>query len=107
MSKRENEASDEHGQAQYDSAISGLIWLDRCDGDDDQKTVMKGYLLSMKAYAEHDLGEGDYQTDFNEANQLLVECQTTPGIYGTHEAAECETQENYNIRATTNWEMNQ
>ena len=92
-------------QRAYDLAVSGIHYADECDSDG-MKAVSKGYLMSVKAYAEHHLGSGDWKTDFNEANQLLEECVTTPGIYGTHIAAQCETQQSYNIKASVNWEMN-
>jgi hypothetical protein len=93
-------------QATYDAAISGIHYNDLCD-DETNKTVNAGYLLSFKAFAEHDLGSGDWRTDFNQANALLVQCQTTPGLYGTHAGAQCETQETNNIKSVTNWEMNE
>lgn len=90
--------------ASYAAAVAGLAANERCD-DDDEHIVNEGYLLSDKAFAEHYLPQGDWRTDFNQANALLVECQTRPALYGTHEGAGCETQENYNIRQTTDWEM--
>ena len=91
-------------QATYDSSMSGLHYNALCS-DETDKLINKGYFMSFKAYAEHQLGNGDWRTDFNEANQLLVECQTTPGVYGTHTAALCETQEKNNISSETHWEM--
>jgi hypothetical protein len=91
-------------QAAYDDAVSGLNHNDNCSYDD-AEMVNKGYLLSIKALAEHHLSSGDSQTDLNQANQLLVECQTQPGLYGTSTAASCETQEQNNISQQTNWEM--
>ena len=88
----------------YALAVKGLAVNARCDDDHDQM-VNKAFMLSFKAYAEHYLPHGDSRTDFNQANQLLVECQTTPGIYGTHLAAQCETQEQNNIKTTTNWDI--
>lgn len=91
-------------QKTYDTVISGLHYVSLCS-DDDDNLENKAYLLSFKAYAEHYLSSGDSKTDMNEANQLLVECQTHPGFYGTHVGAQCETQENNNISTTTNWDM--
>lgn len=88
----------------YGASIKGLAANERCDNETEQ-LVNKGYLLSMKAFAEHYLRDGDSRTDFNQANALLVECQTRPGLYGTRTGAGCETQEQYNIRAQTNWEI--
>jgi|HubBroStandDraft_5_1064220.scaffolds.fasta_scaffold16673_4 hypothetical protein len=106
--KREIQAADyinnDEYQKAYDTAISGLHYVELCDNDDDN-LLNKGYLLSFKALAEHHLSSGDSATDLNEANALLVECQTHPGFYGTHVGAQCETQENNNIRTQTNWEM--
>lgn len=91
-------------QAAYNAAVAGLAANENCD-DEDAHLVNKAYLLSMKGLAEHYLSEGDSQTDLNQANALLVQCQTTPGLYGTHTGASCETQEQYNIHASTNWEI--
>ncbi len=91
-------------QLTYDTSMSGIHYNDECDSDND-KIVNAGFFLSFKANAEHELGSGDWQTDYNQANQLLVECQTTPGIYGTHLAGVCESQEQGNISRQTHWEM--
>lgn len=108
--EREREASDyigkEEYQKTYDTAVSGLHYVDQCDNDTDN-LLNKAYLLSFKAMAEHHLSSGDSRTDMNQANALLVECQTTPGFYGTHVGAQCETQEDYNIKAVTNWDMSE
>lgn len=88
----------------YAAAVNGLAANEKCT-DEDEHLIREGYLLSMKAFAEHYLSAGDSRTDFNQANVLLVECQTRPGLYGTRAGAGCETQEQYNIRAQTNWEM--
>ena len=93
-------------QKTYDTVVSGLHYVSLC-GDDDDNLLNKGYLLSFKALAEHHLSSGDSATDLNEADTLLVECQTHPGFYGTHIGAQCETQENNNIQTQTNWEMEQ
>ena len=106
--QRENQAStywgDREYQKTYDAVISGLHYVELC-GNDDDDLLNKAYLMSFKGYAEHSLGSGDWRTDLNEANTLLVECQTHPGFYGTHTGAQCETQENNNITATTNWDV--
>jgi hypothetical protein len=106
--QRERQAADyinnDEYQKTYDTAISGLHYVTLC-GNDDDNLLNKGYLLSFKALAEHHLSSGDSATDLNEANAVLVECQTHPGFYGTHVGAQCETQENNNIRIQTNWEM--
>jgi len=88
----------------YRAAVAGLAANEKCT-DDNEHLINQGYLLSMKALAEHGLGDEEWRTDFNQANQLLVECQTKPGLYGTRPAAECETQEKYNISAETNWDI--
>ena len=99
----ERKAAHEQGdQASYDLSVSGLHYVDLCQDETDAK-IMRGYLLSFKGLAEHELTSGDWRTDLNQANQLLVECQTTPGIYGTQRAAQCETQEGYNIKASVQW----
>ena len=88
----------------YKAAVDGLAKNEQCT-DHNQHLVNEGYLLSVKGLREHYLPEGDSQTDLNQANALLVECQTTPGLYGTHIGAACETQEMKNIKATTNWQI--
>ena len=106
MSKREHEAVAAEKfshQASYDAAVSGLNYFEQCDSE--EAFVTQGYLLSVKAMAEHYLSSGDSRTDFNQANALLVKCQTTPGIYGTHRGAQCETQEHNNISTQMNWDM--
>jgi hypothetical protein len=91
-------------RAAYSAAVAGLAANQKCD-DETRHLVNEGYLLSMKAFAEHYLSAGDSRTDFNQANALLVQCQTHPGLYGTHTGAGCETQEQYNIRVQTNWDI--
>jgi hypothetical protein len=98
-------ASSTSKRRSYAAAVAGLAANERCS-DAESRLVNQGYLLSMKAFAEHDLGTGDWRTDMNQANALLVSCQTEPDLYGTKIGASCETQEQYNIRATTNWEIN-
>jgi hypothetical protein len=106
--QRERQAADylnnHEYQKTYDTVVSGLHYVSICDNDDDN-LENKAYLLSFKAFAEHYLSSGDSKTDMNEANALLVECQTHPGFYATHVGAQCETQENNNIQTETNWEM--
>lgn len=91
-------------QSAYKNANSGLTYAENCDDETDQ-LVDKAYLLTIRGFAEHDLTVGDSRTDLNQANTLLVECQTKPGLYGTKQGAECETQEQNNIRAQTNWDL--
>ncbi|GAC1401627.1 MAG: hypothetical protein NVSMB64_00040 [Candidatus Velthaea sp.] len=91
-------------QATYDTSVSGLHSAELCDNTT-EALLEKGYLLSFKAYAEHGLGNSEWRTDYNQANALLVQCQTTPGLYGTHAGAQCETQETNNIKQTTNWDV--
>jgi hypothetical protein len=91
-------------QAIYDSAVSGLHYTDLCDNEN-ARIVDRGFLLSFKAEAEHYLSSGDSRTDMNQATTLLAQCQTLPGIYGTHLGAVCESQEENNIRRKMNWDM--
>lgn len=88
----------------YHNSASGLSLNASCS-DETDRLVNRAYLLSMKGLAEHYISVGDSRTDLNEANMLLVQCQTRPGLYGTHEGAECETQENNNIRSQSNWDL--
>jgi hypothetical protein len=90
----------------YDDAVQGLRDNARCD-EETTAMVTRGYLLSSKGLSEHYLSVGDSQTDLNEANMLLEKCQTDPELYGTHLAADCETEQQNNIRTSTNWEMSQ
>ena len=91
-------------QDAYENANSGLKYNDSCDNDT-QQGINKGYLLSARGFAEHHLSVGDSRTDLNQANALLVQCQTAPGVYGTAAGAGCETQEQNNIRAQTDWDL--
>jgi hypothetical protein len=93
-------------QSAFDAAVKGLAANESCSGTD-ASLVNRAFLLSMKGLAEHHLSQGDSRTDLNQANTLLVECQTQPDLYGTKTGASCETQEQYNISAQTNWDMNQ
>jgi ribosomal protein L40E len=93
-------------QRAYDLSVEGIAANDNCSSED-ASLVNSGYLLSMKGLAEHYLPQGDSRTDLNQANQLLVECQTNPDLYGTATGASCETQEQNNISAQTNWDMGQ
>jgi Tfp pilus assembly major pilin PilA len=93
-------------QKTYDLTISGLHYAGECD-DNNSQVVLNGYLLSFKALAEHNLSSGDSATDMNQAETLLAECQSLPGIYGTHEGAQCESQEEADISTKQYWEMQQ
>ncbi len=91
-------------QTAYHYAQKGLAQNLGCS-DDNDRLVNHAYLLSMRGLAEHHLSVGDSRTDLNQANALLVQCETAPGLYGTHTGAQCETQEQNNIQTTTGWEM--
>jgi hypothetical protein len=91
-------------QRAYNDANSGIALVDQCN-DVDAQLMIKAFLLSFRGLAEYHLSQADWQTDINQANTLLVECQTRPAFYGTRQGAKCETQEQYNIRASTRWEM--
>ena len=101
----EKEAAVNNGyQSMYDLSVSGLHYAELCD-DDNTKVLLKGYLLSFKANAEHHLSSGDSATDMDQATTLLAECQTLPGVYGTHAGAQCESQEDDDIRMKQQWDM--
>ena len=101
----EKEAAANNGyQSTYDLSVSGLHYAELCD-DDNTKVLLKGYLLSFKANAEHHLSSGDSATDMDQATTLLAECQTLPGVYGTHAGAQCESQEDDDIRMKEQWDM--
>lgn len=91
-------------QTTFDLAVSGLHYANLCT-DHDLQVINQGYLLSFKAYAEHQLSSGDSATDMNQAITLLAECQALTGAYGTHVGAQCESQEENDIHTKTNWEM--
>lgn len=91
-------------QSAYDNAVKGLATNDRCD-DDDFHRLNEGFLLSVKGMSEHYLSSGDSRTDLNQAETVLEECQTNPKFYGTHTGAECQTQQENDISATTNWDV--
>jgi hypothetical protein len=58
--------------------------------------VNEGYLLSMRAPAEHDLKIGNWQRDLDRANMLLTQCTNWPGLRGTRAGIDCDTQRRYN-----------
>ncbi|HEX3550119.1 MAG TPA: hypothetical protein VHT53_07070 [Candidatus Elarobacter sp.] len=82
-------------QARYDSAVAGLAANASCT-DAEMKLVNEGYLLSMRAPAEHDLHIGNWQRDLERANMLLTQCTNWPGLRGTSAANNCTTQIKYN-----------
>ncbi len=104
LSYEKQAAVTEGYQKTFDLSGSGLHYAELCD-DDNMKILLKGYLLSFKANSEHHLSSGDSATDMDQATTLLAECQTLPGLYGTHAGAQCESQEEDDIRIKTNWEM--
>lgn len=91
-------------QAAFDDAVKGITANEHCD-DEDMHQVNEGFLLSVKGMSEHYLSSGDSRTDLNQAETVLEECQTNPHFYGTHTGAVCETQQENDIKATTNWEV--
>ncbi|MGA8534660.1 MAG: hypothetical protein WB615_11170 [Candidatus Tumulicola sp.] len=91
-------------QVAFDDAEKGLAVNERCD-QSDEKTLNEGFLLSVKGLSEHYLSSGDARTDLHQAETLLEECQNNPNYYGTHTGAVCETQQENDIKATTNWEV--
>lgn len=95
--------ADEYRTA-YNRANSGLRAANECN-DRENAMIRKAFLLSIRGLAEHNLPDGDSRTDLNQANQLLEECETTPALYGTATAAGCETQQQNNIQAQTQWDI--
>ena len=87
----------------FKNANTAVRLADFCP-DADMPSV-KGFALSARAFSEHHLSVGDSVTDINQATQLLSDCQTQPGYYGTHQGALCETQEESDISSKTNWDM--
>lgn len=90
----------------YKNANTAVSLADSCNQGGDYDSA-KGFALSARALNEHHLSQGDSRTDLNQAEQLLSSCQSDVGYYGTHAAAVCETQEQNDISAETNWEMSQ
>ncbi len=84
-------------QARYDSAVAGLSANQGCR-DPQMHLVNEGYLLSMRAPAEHDLKIGNWRQDITRADMLLLQCTNWPGLKGTKHAADCETQRRYNAQ---------
>jgi hypothetical protein len=82
-------------QARYDSAVAGLAANASC-GDAQMHLVNEGYLLSMRAPAEHDLHIGNWQRDLDRANMLLTQCTNWPGLRGTAAGTNCAAQIRYN-----------
>jgi hypothetical protein len=82
-------------QARYDSAVAGLTANRNCH-DSQMHLVNEGYLLSMRAPAEHDLKIGNWQRDLDRANMLLTQCTNWPGLRGTRAGIDCDTQRRYN-----------
>lgn len=87
----------------YKNANTAVRLSESCDSTD--MPSVKGFALSFKAFNEHHLSEGDSETDMNQAEQLLSDCQSQPGYYGTHAGALCDTQEENDIQTKTDWEM--
>jgi len=88
----------------YKNASHGLRINDGCEVQEFDH-LNAGYLLGVRAIAEHHLPQGDSRTDINQAITLLAECQTQPDFYGGTIGARCETQEEALISNKTNWEM--
>jgi hypothetical protein len=87
----------------YKNASTAVRLSESCDNTD--MPSVKGFALSFKAFNEHHLSVGDSETDMNQAEQLLSDCQSQPGYYGTHAGALCDTQEENDIQTKTDWEM--
>lgn|GEM_PF-4968675 len=85
-------------QASYDAAVAGLAENAQC-GDRAARVVNEGYLRSTLAAAEHELGVGDWRTDFKRADELLARCQTMPELQATKAPADCLAQRRFNERA--------
>lgn len=88
----------------YHNAVSGLSINDSCAEENDHLTNA-AYLLTVKALAEHHLSVGDSRTDLNQADMLLEQCITKPGLYATQIGAGCETQQHINTGYETNWDL--
>ena len=86
-------------QARYDSAVAGLSANQGCR-DPQMHLVNEGYLLSMRAPAEHDLKIGNWRQDITRADMLLLQCTNWPGLKGTKAGNDCATQRRYNAQIT-------
>lgn len=89
----------------YKNAETAVQLSESCSEND--LPSVKGFALSAKAFNEKHLSQGDSATDINQAIQLLSDCQSRPGYYGTHEGALCDTQEENDIKTKDNWDMAQ
>lgn len=84
-----------HTQAAYKSANDGLAANARCRSPQMQ-LVTQGYLLSLKAEAEHDLNIAGWDHTFQQADDLLGRCSTTLRSLPDNVARNCATQLNAN-----------
>ncbi len=89
-------------QGRYDSAVAGLAINARCS-DPQMHLVNEGYLLSMRAPAEHELHVGDWQRDLTRANMLLTQCSGWPGLKNKPAGENCSTQIRYNAIVAKNF----
>jgi hypothetical protein len=92
-------------EASFAAATSGLRAVPLCD-DDVLATAVEGTLLSTKARAERALGRGDWRTDVDIADLLLVQCELRAQSTRARLRAQCESQENENIAERTDDDLN-
>jgi hypothetical protein len=82
----------------YDASVAGLAENAGC-GNRIARIVNEGYLRSTLAAAEHELGLGDWITEFKRADQLLTQCETLPELQATSAPADCLAQRRFNEQA--------
>jgi hypothetical protein len=92
-------------EASFAAATAGLRAVPLCD-DDVLATAAEGTLLSMKARAERALGRGDWRTDVDISDLLLVQCEIRARNPRARLRALCERQENQNIAERTDGDLN-
>lgn len=88
----------------YDASQAGIRAAQFCESED-VKTIAGGYLFSLKAESEHALGRGDWRSDFDVAEQLLLTCTAQPETFGNTIASKCRTQQADNAKQRATFEM--
>jgi len=94
----------ENNSAQYEAAYKdsakGLVGAQGCP--DNERVAAEAFLLSAGAFAEHYLGRDKDSSDMNLALQKLEQCITAN--YGESLGAQCQSEQEIEIRNKTNWE---
>jgi len=87
-------------QAKYDASVSALHFLTKCD-DKSVELQTAALALAEKAFAEHALDSGDWQTDLSASIGLYLQCDAiTPD---SREASDCRTMADQESRLKNQW----